>query len=133
MERPPIGWCRPQNSRDPCRSNRPREKQMNRMRTAIAVLSAGLAVSVLPVTAAAAGVNGWFVDEATNSLVVELGTPPDRATQAFLAQAHGVTVRTTHTEQARPLFNVRGGDAWFGPGFRCPVGFSARTSGGAKR
>src|SRR2546430_6379021 len=53
MERPPIGWCPPQNSRDPCRSNRPREKQMNRMRTAIAVLSAGLAVSVLPVTAAA--------------------------------------------------------------------------------
>jgi streptogrisin C len=91
------------------------------------------AKSDLDRASAPAGVNGWYVDEADNSLVVELNSAPSQATRTFLANAHGVTVRTVRTAQATPLANVRGGDAWFGPGFRCSVGFSARTSSGAKR
>ena len=92
------------------------------------------AKSALDAASAPASVNGWYVDVLTNSVVVETSTAtPDAATNAFvdLAEANGASVRTVRTEQAKPLEEVFGGDPWFGPGFRCSVGFSA-TGGGSR-
>ncbi|WP_307722910.1 S1 family peptidase [Gandjariella thermophila] len=81
-------------------------------------------------------VNGWYVDPQSNSVVVEVnGDGADPATRAFLsgARAQGGMVRVV-TESAAPrlLYNVRGGDAWYGSNFRCSVGFNAVDSGGGK-
>lgn len=85
----------------------------------------------LTARAAPAGVTGSYVDVMTNAVVVEvLGSAHAGAVRQYLAAARhtGVTVRTTQVaEAARPLYNVRGGDAWYGPGLRCSVGFSTRS------
>jgi streptogrisin C len=77
-------------------------------------------------------VSGWYVDETTNSVVVETTSAATAATNAFVAKASGVTVRTVHGAANHPLYNVRGGDAWYGSNFRCSVGFSAKSSSGGK-
>jgi streptogrisin C len=81
-------------------------------------------------------VNGWYVDPTSNAVVVEVdGDGADPATQTFLtgARAQGDMVRVVHEASApRLLSNVRGGDAWYGPGYRCSVGFSAVDSSGGK-
>ncbi|MQY12532.1 hypothetical protein SRB5_26670 [Streptomyces sp. RB5] len=66
----------------------------------------------------------WYVDVKTNSVVVQSA---DRAaTRAFLARA-GVSpsaVRVVKaTESPRPLYDIRGGDAYYMGGGRCSVGF----------
>ncbi|RZS41137.1 streptogrisin C [Herbihabitans rhizosphaerae] len=90
------------------------------------------AKAALDRTAAPASVNGWYVDTPTNSLVVEVADDSAQA-RSFTANAHGVAVRTVVTEKARPLYDVRGGDAWYiGSSGRCSVGFSATGSSGSK-
>jgi streptogrisin C len=70
-------------------------------------------------------VTGWYVDEATNTVVVTARTA--KAAKAFAA-AGGLgskEVRVVESAEApRPLFDVRGGDAFFMGGGRCSVGFS---------
>ena len=90
------------------------------------------AKDALDAAKAPANVSGWYVDVTTNSVVVETTSASTAATNAFLAEAKGVAVRTVHGVKARPLYNVRGGDAWYGSNFRCSVGFSATTSSGGK-
>jgi streptogrisin C len=90
------------------------------------------AKNALDAAKAPANVAGWYVDVTTNSVVVETTSASTAATNAFLAKAQGVSVRTVHGAKARPLYNVRGGDAWYGSNFRCSVGFSARNSSGTK-
>ena len=74
-------------------------------------------------------VSGWYVDEATNTVVVTARTT--RAARAFAA-AGGLRAKDVRVvesaESPRPLFDVRGGDAFFMGGGRCSVGFS--VSGG---
>jgi streptogrisin C len=93
--------------------------------------------SVLDDLKAPASITGWRVDDATNTVVVEVNrTQRDAAAEAFLATARGLSeaVRVDEvTETPRPLYNVRGGDAWYiGTSGRCSVGFSATDSGGGK-
>ena len=78
-----------------------------------------------------AGVVGWHVDLPSDQVVVEvLDRSP--ATDAFVATA-GAAVRTEIVSQRpRPLYAVRGGDAWYGSNFRCSVGFSATDASGGK-
>ncbi|SBT53409.1 S1 family peptidase [Micromonospora auratinigra] len=71
---------------------------------------------------------GWYVDVTTNSVVV-LARPGAEAAARRLAAAGGapdgaVRVRTAD-ENPRPLFDVRGGDAYLiNNASRCSVGFS---------
>jgi streptogrisin C len=80
-----------------------------------------------------ADVHSWYVDVLSNSVVVEAARR-DAATVAFAdrAKATGVPVRTEHTPRPRPVFDLRGGDAWQGPTVRCSVGFNATTKSGDK-
>ncbi|SCG36130.1 S1 family peptidase [Micromonospora inositola] len=73
-------------------------------------------------------VSGWYVDVATNSVVV-LAWPGAEAAGRRFAEASGVpagSVRVRAAAEApRPLFDVRGGDAFFiNNAGRCSVGFS---------
>ncbi|HYN93932.1 MAG TPA: S1 family peptidase, partial [Pilimelia sp.] len=72
-------------------------------------------------------VPGWYVDVATNSVVV-LAKPRARAAAARWAAAGGApadAVRVVESaENPRPLFDVRGGDAFFAGRGRCSIGFS---------
>ncbi|WP_233600824.1 MULTISPECIES: S1 family peptidase [Micromonospora] len=86
--------------------------------------------SRLDAAAAQAGraVAGWYVDVPTNSVVV-LARPGAAASGRRFAEASGlpagaVRVRTV-AENPRPLFDVRGGDAYLiNNAARCSVGFS---------
>lgn len=77
------------------------------------------------------GVTGWYVDVATNKLVV-VAKPGEAATARRLARAAGVArdaVRVvTSAATPKPLADVRGGDAYFvevdGGTARCSVGFA---------
>ncbi|MER5423342.1 S1 family peptidase [Streptosporangium roseum] len=87
------------------------------------------------VTAAPYGVvPSWYVDLQSNSVVVLAGDPA--AAEAFVNAAglDRALVRVeASTEQPRPLYDVRGGDAYYiGSGSRCSVGFSVTrgTQGG---
>ncbi|PZG00765.1 serine protease [Micromonospora deserti] len=75
--------------------------------------------------APAASVPGWYVDVATNSVVV-LARGDARAADAFVRASRvdpsAVRVVTT-TETPRTYYDVRGGDAYY-MGGRCSVGFS---------
>ncbi|WP_319458955.1 S1 family peptidase [Micromonospora sp. RTP1Z1] len=73
-------------------------------------------------------VSGWYVDVVTNSVVV-LAQPGAEAAGRRFAEASGVpagSVRVRAAAEApRPLFDVRGGDAFFiNNAGRCSVGFS---------
>ncbi|MET8908454.1 S1 family peptidase [Micromonospora sp. NPDC004551] len=73
-------------------------------------------------------VAGWYVDVATNSVVV-VAQPGAEAAGRRFAEAGGVpadAVRVRTADEApRPLFDVRGGDAYFiNNAGRCSVGFS---------
>ena len=73
-------------------------------------------------------ISGWYVDVATNSVVV-LAQPGAEAAGRRFAEASGVpagSVRVTAAAEApRPLFDVRGGDPYFiNNAGRCSVGFS---------
>ncbi len=73
-------------------------------------------------------VTGWYVDPATNSVVVAATDPT--AARAFAADAGAGEVSIEHVAQApRPLADLVGGEAIYGPDEeQCSVGFSA-TSG----
>ncbi|HEY0000571.1 MAG TPA: S1 family peptidase [Actinoplanes sp.] len=77
------------------------------------------------------GVTGWYVDVATNKLVL-VAKPGATTTAAKLARTAGlpsdaVTV-VTSAAQPKPLFDVRGADPYFiavgGGTARCSIGFS---------
>ena len=79
----------------------------------------------------AVGITGWYVDVATNKLVVV--AKPGRVSAAKqLARAAGVTSGTysvvTSEASPKPLFDVRGADPYFiavdGGTARCSIGFS---------
>ena len=69
---------------------------------------------------------GWYVDVVTNTVVV-LARGGSAAARAFVA-ASGVDAAAVRvvasTETPRPLYDVRGGDAYYIGGGRCSVGFS---------
>ncbi|SCG52648.1 S1 family peptidase [Micromonospora halophytica] len=71
---------------------------------------------------------GWYVDVATNSVVVLARPGAEEAGRRFAATSGapaGAVRVTTSREQPRPLFDVRGGDAYFiNDAGRCSVGFS---------
>jgi streptogrisin C len=79
-----------------------------------------------------ASVTEWYVDAATNSVMVSvLGN--DAAATAWAASA-GTAVRVQQTTAApRPLWNLIGGHALYLPGGgRCSIGFNARNSAGTR-
>ncbi|WP_306463151.1 S1 family peptidase [Solihabitans fulvus] len=86
--------------------------------------------------AAPASVTGWYVDTMANRLVVEVNAASrDAAADRFANAARALTDAVSVVEVGAvpvPLYNVRGGDAWYGPGFRCSVAFSATDSRGGK-
>ncbi|WP_347405314.1 S1 family peptidase [Asanoa sp. WMMD1127] len=77
-------------------------------------------------SAPAASVPGWYVDVTTNRVVV-LAKGGTAAAHRFIAasraDAGAVTVVAT-SETPRPLYDVRGGDAYYMGGGRCSVGLS---------
>jgi streptogrisin C len=70
---------------------------------------------------------GWYVDVASNSVVMLAPAGAAQEAAAFAA-ATGVdpaTVRVAVSDEApRLLYDVRGGDAVYVPGGRCSIGFS---------
>ncbi|GAA4473805.1 ricin-type beta-trefoil lectin domain protein [Phytohabitans houttuyneae] len=78
-------------------------------------------------SAAGKAVHSWYVDPATNSVVVEASTVA--AAESF-ARAAGVTVRAVATASAyRPVYDTRGGDEYvIDNRVLCSVGFA--VSGG---
>ncbi|MCP2164796.1 S1 family peptidase [Goodfellowiella coeruleoviolacea] len=82
-------------------------------------------------------VTGWYVDAASNSVVVKVNrNTRDAATDTFLATARTLTdaVRVVEVDQApRLLADLRGGDAWYiGTSGRCSVGFNAVGADGGE-
>ncbi|MEH0827105.1 MULTISPECIES: S1 family peptidase [unclassified Micromonospora] len=71
---------------------------------------------------------GWYVDVATNSVVVLARPGAEQAARRFAAATGapaGAVRVTASSESPRPLFDVRGGDAYFiNNAGRCSVGFS---------
>ncbi|SDR05952.1 S1 family peptidase [Thermostaphylospora chromogena] len=68
----------------------------------------------------------WYVDVKTNAVVIRATDPAaaDRLLTASGADRSAVRVETT-TEQPTPLYDVRGGDAYYiNDSARCSVGFS---------
>ncbi|MGW4426478.1 S1 family peptidase [Streptosporangium sp. NPDC004631] len=78
------------------------------------------------VTGAPKGVPSWYVDVKNNTVVVQAGEPA--AAEAFLkaSGADRSLIRVeASTEHPRPLYDVRGGDAYYiANRSRCSVGFS---------
>ncbi|WP_412543436.1 alpha-lytic protease prodomain-containing protein [Longispora sp. K20-0274] len=100
-------------------------KPVTRTEAQLDAVQAGLdaASSVAP-----GSVPGWYVDIATNSVVVSTRAGAGDAARAFVAAA-GVDARAVRyaesTESPRPLIDVIGGNAYYiGSGSRCSVGFS---------
>jgi streptogrisin C len=86
---------------------------------------------------APSALTGWYVDSTTNTLAVEINRNAADAAAAedFLASVLGADAAVTLVDvaqEAQPLYDVRGGDAWYGPNYRCSVGFSAVDGGGGK-
>ncbi|MEV4617607.1 S1 family peptidase [Asanoa sp. NPDC049573] len=75
--------------------------------------------------APAASVAGWYVDVTTNTVVVLARSVPAarRFVRASGADPSAVRV-VASTEAPRPLYDVRGGDAYYMGGGRCSVGLS---------
>lgn len=83
-------------------------------------------------SAAPKSVTGWYYDVATNSVVLQAKPGTSSAATSF-ATASGVgrsAVRVLESAAVpRPLYNVRGGDAYYiGSSARCSIGFA--VSGG---
>jgi streptogrisin C len=77
-------------------------------------------------------VTGWYVDDATNSVVVSV-YGSDAAASKW-ASALGADVRTQKvSEQPKTFWNLIGGQAiTTSSGSRCSLGFNARNSSGAR-
>ncbi|HEY8547946.1 MAG TPA: S1 family peptidase, partial [Acidimicrobiales bacterium] len=74
---------------------------------------------------APASVAGWYVDVASNTVVVEATGGDTQAARRF-ADAVGVgrAVRVTTAATPQLFYDVRGGDAYYTPQYRCSIGFS---------
>ncbi|GAB3490548.1 S1 family peptidase [Amycolatopsis cihanbeyliensis] len=73
-------------------------------------------------------ITGWYADVEANQVVINTKPGTAAAAQRFAA-AHGLAGEATRinetAESPRPLYDVRGGDAYYiGGGTRCSVGFS---------
>jgi streptogrisin C len=90
------------------------------------------AKSTIDTLSAPESVTGWWVDEPTNSVVVEVNRlERDAAAESFLASAKSVSpaVRVVEVDHSpTTLYNTRGGDAYYIGSGRCSVGFA--VSGG---
>ena len=88
--------------------------------------------SVLDLMTAPAAITSWRVDEKSNSVVVEVNKlTRDAAADRFIATAKSIGSNVTVeevTENPKPLYDLRGGDAIYMGGGRCSLGFS--VSGG---
>ncbi|MDU0292853.1 ricin-type beta-trefoil lectin domain protein, partial [Saccharothrix longispora] len=94
---------------------------------ALADAKAALDRSGLDRSAATPDVHSWYVDPATNSVVVNARTT--EAARAFAAEA-GVTARAEVTDAPRPVYDIRGGDQYVINGNTlCSVGFSVDNGG----
>ncbi|MBM7773511.1 streptogrisin C [Actinokineospora baliensis] len=76
------------------------------------------------------GVTGWYVDVQRNTVTLTTARGTAAAAKDFVAtsglDASAITV-VESTESPRPLYDVRGGDAYYiGSGSRCSVGFSVQ-------
>ncbi|BEL03337.1 hypothetical protein Q0Z83_015280 [Actinoplanes sichuanensis] len=77
--------------------------------------------------AAPDSVHGWYVDPASNSVVITAapGTEAQARKFAEAGGATGVTVRTTTAARPQPMYDTRGGDQYVINGNTlCSVGFS---------
>jgi streptogrisin C len=76
-------------------------------------------------------VAGWYVDVATNQVVVLAKRGSSAAASAWVARAGvaaGAVRVVASSEQPRPLFDVRGGDPYFIDNrARCSIGFAVTT------
>ena len=74
---------------------------------------------------APAAVTGWYVDVTTNTVVVEATAKGAAAAKQFATAAGvGRAVRVEVAEAPQLFYDVRGGDAYYTPQFRCSIGFS---------
>jgi hypothetical protein len=74
----------------------------------------------------------WSVDEATHTVVVSVFTNASAATAATIrriAARSGGAVKVQYESSALTK-RLRGGDAIFGAGYRCSLGFNVRNSSG---
>ena len=85
-------------------------------------------VAKLNATSAPAGVTGWYVDVKSNTVTITAALGTAEAAEAFAAKAGvaGTTRVVETTEAPRPLYDVRGGDAYYPGSSRCSIGFSVR-------
>ncbi|MEV0680892.1 S1 family peptidase [Actinosynnema sp. NPDC050436] len=87
------------------------------------------AKTALDSVTAPVSVTGWRVDDASNTVVVEVNRHTrDAAADRFVATARSISpaVRVVEVDTApTPLYDTRGGDAYYiGGGGRCSVGFA---------
>ncbi|MFE2750933.1 S1 family peptidase [Actinosynnema sp. NPDC059335] len=86
------------------------------------------AKSALDGMSAPKSITGWRVDDQTNSVVVEVNRfQRDAAAESFLAAAKSVSpaVRVVEVDESpTPLYDTRGGDAYYIGSGRCSVGFA---------
>ena len=76
---------------------------------------------------APASVTGWYVDVDSNTVVVEATASGVTAAQGFADKAGvGRSVHVTVTTAPQLLYDVRGGDAYYTPQYRCSIGFSVQ-------
>jgi streptogrisin C len=91
-------------------------------------------------------ITGWYVDPARNRIAIEVNRSVASASaEQAVAAVVGRTapVRFVDVPQNPELliddnlapsatYPIRGGDPWYGPGFRCSIGFSAQDAHGGK-
>jgi streptogrisin C len=77
-------------------------------------------------------VAGWYVDQASRSLVVEVHGS-DAAVANWASSQGAGAVKIKHVTQAyKPVWNLIGGQAITTGGSRCSLGFNARNSSGTR-
>jgi streptogrisin C len=73
-------------------------------------------------------VTGWYVDDATKSVVVSVHGS-DKGVASWAAGLGAGAVKIEHVAEApRPLWNLIGGQAIYSGGSRCSAGFNASTA-----
>jgi hypothetical protein len=74
-------------------------------------------------------VTGWYVDEATKALVVEVHGS-DKGVSNWASRLGAGAVKIQHVAEApKPLWNLIGGQAITTGGSRCSLGFNAQSGG----
>ncbi|MCO1579085.1 S1 family peptidase [Crossiella sp. SN42] len=74
------------------------------------------------------GVTGWYVDVKSNNVVVNVQPGAAKEARAQLAALpEAAAIKVVETDEAPvPLYDVRGGDAYYMGGGRCSIGFSVQ-------